>query len=180
MPLAPIGAPAWRVGGIAMACFFPPRSEPTHRLRRLSHASPRSGRSRSCGLESVAAGYGAVSVTAPARGRGGLSARPWPSRGGAAPASLVVAVSWRRSSPSAGDGSHHRPDSGQPEHTLGHETGAVWSAHSGGIQTHMGGGGVPTTSCQCCRPEARRLGTLSCHHETTVSTVATHEPPIAG
>jgi hypothetical protein len=177
VPLVLVGAPpGWICRVKVRRAFFPPRFGTARRPQRPYHASPRSGRSRSGGLEYAASGYGAVSVTAPTRGPGGLSARPWQSRGVAAPALLVVAASFRRQSPSAGYSSHHRPDSGMPENTLGHGTRAVRNAHSRGIRAHAGGGDIPAKSCKCCHPEARRSGSLSCRHDTTFSTVVTHEP----
>jgi hypothetical protein len=98
-PFALVGTPAGWIRRVKVRrAFFPPRCGTARRPQRPSHASHRSGRSRSGDLEYAAAGYGAVSVTAPARGRGGLSARPWQFRGVAALASLVVAASFRRPS----------------------------------------------------------------------------------
>lgn len=72
----------WRVNGVDQwhhdgVYFFPPRSDPAHRPQRRCHALQRLARSHSGWFEYAAAGYGAVSVTAPARGRGVLGACPW-------------------------------------------------------------------------------------------------------
>jgi len=155
---------------------FPPHADSVHRPQRRCHASRRSVPCRSGWLEYAAVGSGAVSVTAPAHGRGGLWAHPWHSRGAAIPGWPVVAASFRRRYPSAASSSHRRPDSGRPENALGHGTCAVRSADSVGRSTHAGGGAVPATSGKCCHPGARRSGSQSCRHDTTSSTVATHEP----
>ena len=103
VPLVLVGAPP---GGICRVkvrrAFCPPHCGRVRRPQRLHHAAQRSGRSRPGGLESAAAGDGVGSATAPVRGRGGRSAHPRRARGVAAPASLVVAASGRRPSPSAG------------------------------------------------------------------------------
>ena len=120
VPGALVGAPPrWLCRVRVRRALLPPRCGPARRSRRPYHASPRAGRSRAGGLASAAAGDGAVAVTAPMHGRGAPWARPWPSRGAATPASPVVAASFRRQAPSAGDRSHHRPDSDKPENALG-------------------------------------------------------------
>jgi hypothetical protein len=162
VPFALVGAqPGWICRVRVRRTLFPRRFGTARRPRRPPHASQRSGRSRPGGLKSAAAGYEAVCVTAPARVGGGPSVRPWQSRGAAAPASPVAAVSSRRRSSSAGYSSPHRPDSGRPENALGHGICAVRSAHSVDIRAHAGGGDVPTTGCKCYRPGAQRSASQS-------------------
>src|SRR5688572_22576194 len=68
VPLALVGAaPGWIRRVRVRRAFFPLRFGTVRRPRRPYHASHRSGRSRSGGLEYAAARYGAVSVTAPIR-----------------------------------------------------------------------------------------------------------------
>jgi len=132
-PVSPvlIGAPpGWVCRVKVRRALFPPRCGTVRRPHRRCRSSPRSAQWRSGGPGGAAVGYGAVSVTAPAR------ARLWPSRGAAAPRWLAATECSRRRSPSAGYSSHHRTDSGRPENTLGHGTRAVRSAHSGSIRAH--------------------------------------------
>ncbi len=59
-----IGAPAWRIGQVAMGrTFSPPRSDRVHRPQRLSPASDRSARSRSGSFGPAGAAYASACVT---------------------------------------------------------------------------------------------------------------------
>jgi hypothetical protein len=177
MPLALVGAaPGW-VGRVRVRrALFPPRFGTARRPRRPCLASHRSGRSHSGGLESAAAGCGAVSATALIRGRGAPWAHPWQYHVTATPASPGAAVSFRRPFPSAGYSSPHRPDSGKPGNALGRGTRGVRGIYSAGRRAHAGGGGVPAKSCTCCHLEARQSESQSWDYGSTSSTLAAHEP----
>jgi hypothetical protein len=97
MPFALVGTSSrWICRVRVRRAFFPRRCGTARRLRRLSPASSRSGRSRGGDLEYAAAGYGVVCVTALTRVPGGPSARLWRCHAARGPASLDVGESWQR------------------------------------------------------------------------------------
>jgi hypothetical protein len=134
VPLALMGASAWRVGGIAMrrACF-PRRSDTAHPPRRLCRTSLLGEPSRAGSPGGAAAGYAAVCGTGPTRGPAARSTLPWPFRATRGPAWPVVAGFSRRPSLSARYNSRCRSDTGRPENTAVRGTVAAWHSHSGGI-----------------------------------------------
>jgi hypothetical protein len=113
---------------------------------------------------------------------GKTSARNPSSLRGPAPTSpssrgcCIAAVPWVRPCLSGGCSSHRRPDDDRREKAHPHGTTAVPCSHSVGIAGHGGAGIAPAKACRCCHSVTRRSESLSCGHDTTSSTVATHEP----
>jgi hypothetical protein len=148
VPFAPIGASAWRIGGVAMWCaFFPPRSGRAHQPQRRCRALPRSARSHSNWPGGAAVRYRAVCVTTPAHARGAPSARLWPHHAAAVPGWPVVAVSLRRLSPSAVHSSRRSPDNGRLESGPAHGTSVAPRFGSGGSAGRLGEGAAPAIAC---------------------------------
>ena len=178
LPLPLIGAAPGRIGGIAMrGAFFPPRCGTTRRLRRQCPPSQPSVPSHGCWPGYAAGACGAVCVRAPARGRGGRSARPWSSHAVTALRAPGAAAFSQRPSRSAGCHSPRRLDSDRRENGLGHGTRAARSAHSADSAGHPGGDAVQAKACKGCHPIARRSESLSYDEDAITSTVATHELP---
>jgi hypothetical protein len=162
VPLACMGPPPGWVSGVLMRrALLPPRCGTARRLRRQYPPSQPSGPWRCGGSESAAGGYGAACVRDPTRGRGGPSARPWPSRAVTAPRSPGVAVCSRRWSLSRACHTPGRPDTGRPGHGLGYGTHATRRAHRAGTSGHPGGNAVRSNVCSCRHPITRPSESLS-------------------
>jgi hypothetical protein len=172
-----IGASAWRVAGIVMGrAFFPPRFGTARLPQRRCPPSYRWGLWRSAGSGCAVVGYGAVCATAPARGRGGLSVPPWQSHAAAALEWPVVGEFSRRRSRSTVCSSRRRSDSDRLESGLALGTAVAPGSDNAGIVGHLRADGVPVTGCRYYRQAVRQSGSQSSPHDTTLSTVTTHEP----
>jgi hypothetical protein len=116
VPFALLGAPAWRVGGIATgrACF-PLRSGTARLPQRRWRTSRRSALCRSGWFGCAAAGYGVVCVTGPTRVQGALWARLWRCHAAAGPAWLGVGGSFQKRCGSGAYSSRHTCGNGRQE-----------------------------------------------------------------
>jgi hypothetical protein len=133
VPPALIGASAGGISGIAMGrAFFPPRSDRVHPPQRRFRSSHRSGRSRSGGPESAAAGYGAVCAISPTHARAVPWAPLWQSHAVPAPRSLAAAGFSRRPSWLTTCNTLRRSGSDRPENALVLGRRAEMGCHSEG------------------------------------------------
>jgi hypothetical protein len=155
-PVALVGAPSrWIRRVRRRRALFPRRCGPARRLRRLSPASSRSGRSRGGDLEDAAAGDGVVCVTALIRVRGGRSARLWRGHAAGGRASLDVGESWQRPCWSGASRSRHPCGNGRPGKDPAAGRVGAHGDGSEGRRTPLDAGDAPATGGRCCHPPVR-------------------------
>jgi hypothetical protein len=144
MPFPLIGAPAWRIVGVAMrrACF-PPRAGPARPPQRPCQPACRSAPSRSGWLGGAVAGCGAVCAKAPTRGLSARWVRLSPCHGAGVPAWLGVGGSLQRRCWSGAYSSRHTCGNGRQGSLPGVGRVGARSDDREGMHTHLDAGDAP-------------------------------------